>query len=61
MGVFERVVRAIKSAEENEPAQKPGRNDPCWCGSGIKYKKCHLSQDDKKAASKSCTPNCGPS
>ncbi|MDD2586615.1 MAG: methionyl aminopeptidase [Syntrophomonadaceae bacterium] len=21
------------------------RNDPCWCGSGIKYKKCHLEQD----------------
>ncbi len=21
---------------------KPGRNDPCWCGSGKKYKKCHL-------------------
>ena len=20
---------------------KPGRNDPCWCGSGKKYKKCH--------------------
>jgi preprotein translocase subunit SecA len=18
-----------------------GRNDPCWCGSGRKYKKCH--------------------
>ena len=18
-----------------------GRNDPCWCGSGNKYKKCH--------------------
>jgi len=18
-----------------------GRNDPCWCGSGIKFKKCH--------------------
>ena len=18
-----------------------GRNDPCWCGSGQKYKKCH--------------------
>jgi len=18
----------------------PGRNDPCWCGSGTKYKKC---------------------
>ena len=24
------------------PAQKKlGRNDPCWCGSGKKYKKCH--------------------
>ncbi len=22
-------------------AQKPGRNDPCPCGSGRKYKKCH--------------------
>ncbi len=23
----------------------PGRNDPCWCGSGKKYKKCHLRTD----------------
>ncbi|MDO8583379.1 MAG: preprotein translocase subunit SecA [bacterium] len=22
--------------------KKPGRNDPCWCGSGKKYKKCHF-------------------
>ena len=21
--------------------KKPGRNDPCHCGSGKKYKKCH--------------------
>lgn len=21
--------------------KKPGRNDPCWCGSGKKYKRCH--------------------
>ncbi|MCP4049845.1 MAG: SEC-C domain-containing protein, partial [bacterium] len=21
------------------------RNDPCWCGSGKKYKKCHLNQE----------------
>jgi preprotein translocase subunit SecA len=20
---------------------KIGRNDPCWCGSGKKYKRCH--------------------
>jgi preprotein translocase subunit SecA len=23
------------------PAQKVGRNDPCPCGSGKKYKHCH--------------------
>jgi preprotein translocase subunit SecA len=38
-------------AEDEEPQQKIeqvrreepkiGRNDPCWCGSGKKYKKCH--------------------
>jgi hypothetical protein len=27
--------------------RKPGRNDPCWCGSGKKYKKCHMRQDLK--------------
>jgi hypothetical protein len=25
---------------------KLGRNDPCHCGSGNKYKKCHLPQDE---------------
>jgi len=25
--------------------KKPGRNDPCWCGSGRKYKKCHLGRE----------------
>ena len=25
--------------------EKAGRNDPCPCGSGFKYKKCCLSQD----------------
>ena len=26
--------------------QKIGRNDPCWCGSGKKYKKCHCDFDE---------------
>lgn len=26
----------------------PGRNDPCWCGSGKKYKKCHLEADERE-------------
>lgn len=25
--------------------ERPGRNDPCHCGSGRKYKKCHLELD----------------
>ncbi len=37
-----------------EPVRKPlgapagtklGRNDPCWCGSGKKYKNCHMQSD----------------
>ena len=24
-----------------------GRNDPCWCGSGRKYKQCHHESDHK--------------
>jgi len=30
-------------ADQHESAsnKKIGRNDPCWCGSGKKYKKCH--------------------
>lgn len=27
--------------------RKWGRNDPCWCGSGKKYKKCHEAFDEK--------------
>ncbi|MBQ8984159.1 MAG: methionyl aminopeptidase [Lachnospiraceae bacterium] len=26
---------------------KLGRNDPCWCGSGKKYKTCHMQLDEK--------------
>ncbi|MGE0461498.1 MAG: preprotein translocase subunit SecA [Vicinamibacterales bacterium] len=29
----------VKTVRRDEP--KIGRNDPCWCGSGKKYKKCH--------------------
>ena len=32
---------------------KLGRNDPCWCGSGRKYKKCHEEFDDRIAYMKS--------
>ena len=28
-------------------AMKLKRNDLCWCGSGMKYKKCHYESDQK--------------
>ncbi len=50
--------RPARAPSEHEPAPhapvpvairnvgpKLGRNDPCWCGSGKKYKKCHLGKD----------------
>ncbi|MBW1744519.1 MAG: SEC-C domain-containing protein [Deltaproteobacteria bacterium] len=35
-------------SNQPEEAPKLGRNDPCWCGSGKKYKKCHLESDLRK-------------
>ncbi|MGI6209854.1 MAG: preprotein translocase subunit SecA, partial [Anaerolineae bacterium] len=29
---------------------KVGRNDPCWCGSGKKYKHCHMRKDTGQEA-----------
>ncbi|MFL5348958.1 MAG: type I methionyl aminopeptidase [Hyalangium sp.] len=34
------------------PAVLPGPNDPCWCGSGSKYKKCHRGADAVEARKK---------
>jgi preprotein translocase subunit SecA len=33
--------RAAAPAAGGGPGAKLGRNDPCYCGSGLKYKKCH--------------------
>lgn len=29
-----------------DASEKRGRNDPCWCGSGQKYKRCHLGREN---------------
>ncbi len=34
-------VSGFKVIPPGASARKLGRNDPCWCGSGKKYKKCH--------------------
>jgi hypothetical protein len=48
--VYEVCCPGFEVIEEDEPhvrsGPKIGRNDPCWCGSGKKYKKCHLAADE---------------
>jgi hypothetical protein len=48
-GKKERRSRELAQALEQQVVPqkwvKPGRNDPCWCGSGKKYKRCHLRSD----------------
>lgn len=34
----------------SRPAKLPGANDPCWCGAGTKYKKCHRGEDSASRA-----------
>jgi len=43
-------MREVGPGLEGREARRPvkrklGRNDPCWCGSGKKYKYCHMRQD----------------
>ncbi|HRN70162.1 MAG TPA: preprotein translocase subunit SecA, partial [Candidatus Woesebacteria bacterium] len=41
----EPVTQSVNLQKEPAKKKKIGRNDPCWCGSGKKYKKCHLNRD----------------
>ncbi len=51
--------RTLRAVSASQPAEKeprphqsrdlPGRNDPCWCGSGKKYKHCHMRSDQRAA------------
>jgi preprotein translocase subunit SecA len=43
-------VARPRSRPTPEPSDRKalGRNDPCWCGSGKKYKRCHLRQDEEQ-------------
>ena len=43
-GVNARNLMIIKPTEHQRKRMKVGRNDLCPCGSGIKFKKCHLGK-----------------
>jgi preprotein translocase subunit SecA len=45
--------RGDGAAQSQQPVRSQpalGRNDPCWCGSGKKYKFCHMRQDMAKVS-----------
>ena len=37
----ERATQPQARSRQKEGGRKIGRNAPCWCGSGMKYKRCH--------------------
>jgi preprotein translocase subunit SecA len=37
----EELSMPIVEQRHVDPEKNVGRNDPCWCGSGKKYKRCH--------------------
>ena len=49
--LLERLFSGSK-VSKTEKAET-GRNDVCWCGSGKKYKRCHLDADAHKQRMKS--------
>jgi methionyl aminopeptidase len=65
------LKQLFKKNDPVPPAVLPRKNDPCWCGSGLKYKKCHLVKDKlyfkehpkklskKNVVKKSCSPRFG--
>ena len=51
-GLDDEQAQAQAEAQAQGPRQitelpKTGRNDPCPCGSGLKYKSCHMHNPDE--------------
>jgi len=57
MSIFEKIAAAFSSQSRPVSGSEPARNEPCWCGSGRKYKRCHLDADRLKAQAQRTT-NC---
>ena len=49
MNFFKGIMTMFSSKDVQGEVRNIGRNELCWCGSGMKYKKCHLTEDEKKA------------
>jgi len=49
-------MKILERLFNNKPTEDKkadlGRNEDCWCGSGKKYKRCHLEKDAHKSRMK---------
>jgi len=55
MGLLGAIAKAFGSETKPALGTALGRNDPCWCGSGNKYKRCHLDSDLRRIQSQKNT------
>ena len=58
MGLLDSIVKIFSPEDSSGIARNLGRNEICWCGSGKKYNRCHLEDDEKKMRAKN-SYNCG--
>lgn len=58
MNFFKGITNMFSSKNVQNEVRNIGRNELCWCGSGMKYKKCHLAEDEQKAKI-NCASACG--
>jgi uncharacterized protein YecA (UPF0149 family) len=47
MSLFD-VLNRVFPPKSDDVRGSVNRNDACWCGSGRKYKACHMDADEKK-------------
>jgi hypothetical protein len=52
----QRVTARATPSRPTARRELPGRNDPCWCGSAQKYKRCHLDADQTDALAEEAHP-----
>jgi len=51
MGLMDKISGIFRGSKP-KPSADLQRNDPCWCGSGRKYKRCHYDSDQKRPTGK---------
>jgi hypothetical protein len=52
MGLMDKITSIFGGTPRPKVTPDLQRNDPCWCGSGKKYKRCHYHSDQKRPIGK---------